>query len=71
MESLLHWYLVGVVLNVIVVYGSYLYDTFKRRTYKLRKDDYILFGLAIVLSWSFYVILIVNGIYTLMLKAKR
>lgn len=71
METVLHWYLVGLVVNVLVVYSSYLYDTFKRRTYKLRKDDYMLFILAIVMSWSFYIVLIVNGIYSLMLKVKR
>ena len=71
METVLHWYLVGLVVNVLVVYSSYLYDTFTRRTYKLRKDDYLLFILAIVMSWSFYIVLLVSGVYSLMLKVKR
>lgn len=71
MEVILHWYLVGVVVNVIFIYCSYLYDTYKRRTYKLRKDDYVLFTLAIIMSWSFYIVLAVNGIYAVMLKVKR
>ncbi len=71
METVLHWYLVGLVVNMLVVYGSYLYDTFKRRTYKLRKDDYVLFILAIIMSWSFYIVLIVNGVYAVMLRVKR
>ena len=71
MESLLHWYLVGVVLNVLVVYICYLYDLRMKRSYKLRKDDYVLFIIAIVMSWSFYIILTINGIYSLMLKVKR
>ena len=71
MEVILHWYLVGVIVNVIFIYCSYLHDTYKRRTYKLRKDDYVLFRLAIIMSWSFYIVLAVNGIYAVMLKVKR
>lgn len=70
METVLHWYLVGLVVNILVVYVSYLYDTFTRRTYKLRKER-LFFILAIVMSWTFYIVLLVNGVYSLMLKVKR
>lgn len=70
METILNWYLIGVMVNLICVFIIILIDKFINKIEQKmdKREDVVVLSLLLILSWSVWVFVVVIFLIKFILK---